>query len=84
MTTVWLKCSGGGEVVCSWCGASRVLFMRLFGDGSAVWLASSFLARWSVARSGSTSASARCGWWLIYVMKRDLLRRLRRGCMVTS
>jgi len=40
------------EGVCSWCGASRVLFQRQFGDESAVWLASSFLARWSVAGSG--------------------------------
>ncbi|QCE04445.1 hypothetical protein DEO72_LG8g2481 [Vigna unguiculata] len=60
------------EDVCSWCGTSRVLFQRLFGDGSLVWLASSFLARWSVVGSGLTSASARCGCWLICTMKGDM------------
>jgi len=61
------------EGVCLWCSGSHVLFQQLFGDGSTVWLASSFSIRWSVVGSGSTSTSARCGWWLICVVKRHLL-----------
>ncbi|QCD95606.1 hypothetical protein DEO72_LG6g300 [Vigna unguiculata] len=59
--------------VCSWCDTSHVLFQQLFRDGFAVWLASLFSARWSVAGSGSTSASACYGWWLICAVKGDLI-----------
>ena len=55
-----------------------------------VWFVSSFLARWGVAGSWSTSASTRCDWWLIYAVKAIcscgvvVLWRLLRDCMVTS